>query len=71
MLFNEWLLQERLKEDISATIDDVNLEIRQTAEWLISEPHYGDCTKQNVTCKICLFEMELNDYYKYTKSQGQ
>ena len=27
--------------------------------------HYGDCTKQNVSCNMCLLEGILNDYYKY------
>lgn len=36
--------------------------------WLSSlsaSEHYGDCTKQNVTCQLCLLETLLQDYYKY------
>ena len=31
------------------------------------EEHYGDCTKQNVSCLLCEFTQVLNDYYKYVK----
>lgn len=37
-------------------------------DFLTTEPtssHYGDCTKQNITCQLCLLEMLLKDYYKY------
>jgi hypothetical protein len=70
LLFNKWLLNELLEEGIDCNIDDVNAEIRNTFEYLIAHPHYGDCTKQNVTCKICLFETWLREYYEYMKNQS-
>lgn len=31
------------------------------------EEHYGDCTKQNVSCLLCEFTQVLNDYWDYTR----
>ena len=30
--------------------------------------HYGDCTKQNITCVICVYQNWLDKYEEYTKS---
>ena len=31
------------------------------------EIHYGDCTKQNISCLLCEFTQLLNDYRDYIK----
>ena len=44
--------------------------IEEIMKAVIKEPnHYGDCTKENVTCNLCCLEGILNDYYEYFKKQ--
>lgn len=69
MTFCEWLTAEYIEEGIDCTTGDVAEEILDIAETLINGHHYGDCTKQNISCKICLFQNQLDDYYQYIKEQ--
>lgn len=70
--FCEWLTDEYNEEGIDCSTGDVAEEILDIAESLINGHHYGDCTKQNVTCKVCLFQNQLDDYFQYVKNfKGQ
>lgn len=70
--FCEWLTDEYNEEGIVCSTGDVVEEILDIAETLINGHHYGDCTKQNVTCKVCLFQNQLDDYFQYVKNfKGQ
>lgn len=33
--------------------------------------HYGDCTSQNIGCKLCELTGLLEDYYIYTKQMNK
>ena len=63
--------------------DDFNVIERENLEWAISFVismgessnliHEGDCTKQNHTCTLCLYELylkEYREYYFYPESNG-
>ena len=68
--FNEWLKENYEKDDIFLTETEVNDYIANVAKYLTENgKHYGDCTYQNVSCLICLFENELTRYYNYTKKE--
>ena len=50
----------------------------QAKEWLLYDMnqivndengHYGDCTKQNISCRLCLLQNLLDDYYEYVKEE--
>lgn len=69
--FLEWLVQEYHSEGIDCDITEVEKWLRSDFEELISGYHYGDCTKQNVSCKICELQNQLDDYYNYVKRQIQ
>ena len=55
--------------------DDFNVIERENLEWAISFVismgessnliHEGDCTKQNHTCTLCLYELYLKEYREY------
>ena len=55
--------------------DDFNVIEPSNLEWakrfvgsmgnLSDWSHYGDCTKQNVSCPLCLFELYLKEYREY------
>lgn len=65
--FCEWLTDEYHEEGIDCSTGDVAEEILDIADTLINGHHYGDCTKQNVTCKVCMFQNQLDDYFQYVK----
>lgn len=70
--FCEWLTDEYNAEGIDCSTGDVAEEILDIADTLINGYHYGDCTKQNVACKVCLFQNQLDDYFQYVKNlKGQ
>lgn len=65
--FNEWLKEYFEKENIFYSIEEIDQMILEFTNHLILDgKHYGDCTNQNVSCKICDFEDLLSRYYNYT-----
>lgn len=68
MTFPEWLYQE-YKDDVVGSIEDAVEYVRDMSDWIIREPHYGDCVKQNVSCKICTFQTLLDEYEEYCRDK--
>jgi hypothetical protein len=69
--FIDWL-HDYLKQEsgdswyIEDTIEEVNIAHNQ----LLTEGHYGDCTKENITCRICEYQNWLDKYYDYVKKSS-
>jgi hypothetical protein len=69
--FIDWL-HDYLKQEsgdswsIEDTIEEVNIIHNQ----LLTEGHYGDCTKENITCRICEYQNWLDKYYDYVKKSS-
>ena len=71
--FIESMDKLKVKTLIEFIADEEKIDIPSAKTWIeelmktvIESPlHYGDCTKQNVSCNMCLLEGILNDYYKY------
>ena len=74
--FIDWLTEEFNNEDDGKwTKDEVVEHLNRMYETIISSlddkwegKHYGDCTKQNVSCTFCEFQNYLDAYEKYSKS---
>lgn len=66
--FPQFLVDYFEKEGFLTTEQDCIEYIDEMCEILKTEVHYGDCTKQNISCKICQFQNELDSYYEYTKN---
>ena len=73
--FIESMDKLKVKTLIEFIADEEKIDIPSAKNWIaelmktvIDNPlHYGDCTKQNVSCNMCLLEGILNDYYKYKR----
>ena len=39
----------------------------RSANWI----HDGDCTKQNISCPLCVYEMLLKEYREYYFEEGE
>lgn len=39
----------------------------RSANWI----HDGDCTKQNISCPLCVYEILLKDYREYYFEEGE
>jgi hypothetical protein len=69
--FIDWL-HDYLKQEsgdswsIEDTIEEVNIIHNQ----LLTEGHYGDCIKENITCRICEYQNWLDRYYDYVKKSS-
>lgn len=68
MTFPEWLYN-MYRDDGMESIEDARGYVELMADWLLKEPHYGDCTNQNITCKICLFQTHLDEYETYCREK--
>lgn len=76
--FIEWLTEYVNSEDdtpFTMSKDDVLTWVKRIQNDLISEGnkpyigrHYGDCTKQNISCQICMYQTWLDKYEDYTRS---
>jgi hypothetical protein len=72
--FIEWLVDKTNEDDLPFDMskDDVITWVKNIQEILISDEkkpymgrHYGDCTKQNIPCQLCLYLNWLVDYKEY------
>lgn len=63
-------LDEFYRDSLLDEFPALTLEEARTwlSDMLESNEHYGDCTMQNVSCKMCELTQVLDDYYTYTKS---
>lgn len=66
--FAQFLVHYFAEEGLNFTLSDCEEYIREMSDILINEGHYGDCTNQNVTCRICEFQNELDEYLKFIKT---
>ena len=55
------------KEKVVDMIEDVHKQLLSEGENDWDGTHYGDCTKQNISCMICSYQTWLDDYEKYCK----
>lgn len=74
--FIEWLVEKTNNDDLpfDMSIVDVVTWVKQIQNIIISTDnkpwlgkHYGDCTKQNVSCQICMYQNWLLEYEKYCR----
>ena len=74
--FIDWLTEHVNSENdtpFTMSKDDVLIWIKRIQNDLIGEgkkpyigKHYGDCTKQNISCQICVYQTWLEKYKEYT-----
>lgn len=57
-------------DNVKYTKEDTIEEIVNVHNMLLSEEarHYGDCTKENITCLICEYQSFLDGYEKYCRN---
>lgn len=74
--FIDWLTEKENQDDLPFEMsrEDILNWVKRIHEDLISDgkkpwdgKHYGDCTKQNISCQICLYQNWLDDYEKYCR----
>ena len=75
MNFISWLTEKYKTDYGEATRDELIQWIKDVHSNLLSEEsspysgrHYGDCTRENITCLICEYQNWLDGYEKYCKS---
>jgi hypothetical protein len=56
------------KEDVIIWVKRIHNNILSDSKKKHEGKHYGDCTKQNVSCEICLYQSWLEDYEDYCRS---
>lgn len=66
--FTQFLVDYFREEDFDTNEQGCIDYIDEMSELLKKDVHYGDCTKQNISCKICEFQNQLDAYYEYTKN---
>lgn len=63
-------LIEFVAEYENETISDATTYVNSTMDAIKAMPyHYGDCTKENITCNMCMAEELLNKYGEYTRKE--
>jgi len=74
--FIDWLVEKQNSDDLpfEMTKEDTINWIKRIHENLLSEGkkkwegrHYGDCTKQNISCEICAYQSRLDEYEDYCR----
>lgn len=69
MTFSEFVFETELKDDFPNMTDD---QVRQYIIRILSiNRHAGNCQRENVSCVLCELTDLLNNYWDYTKEQGQ
>jgi len=75
--FIDWLVEKENSDDLpfEMTKDDVIVWVKRIHETILSEgnkpwdgKHYGDCTKQNISCEICFYQTRLDEYEDYCRN---
>jgi hypothetical protein len=75
--FIDWLVEKENSDDLPFEMskDDVVNWVKRIHENLLSDgkkpwdgKHYGDCTKQNVSCEICSYQTWLDGYEDYCRN---
>ena len=75
--FIDWLLEKENSDDLPFEMskDEIIVWVKQIHENLLSDGkkpwegrHYGDCTKENVSCQICMYQTWLDDYEDYCRN---
>jgi hypothetical protein len=75
--FIDWLLEKENSDDLPFEMskDEIIIWVKQIHENLLSNgkkpwegKHYGDCTKENVSCQICMYQTWLDDYEEYCRN---
>ena len=74
--FIDWLTEKENQDDLPFEMskEDILNWVKRIQEDLISDgkkpwhgKHYGDCTKQNISCQICLYQTWLDEYEDYCR----
>ena len=75
--FIYWLLEKENSDDLPFEMskDEIIVWVKQIHENLLSDGkkpwegrHHGDCTKENVSCQICMYQTWLDDYEDYCRN---
>lgn len=75
--FIDWLTEKENSDDLpfEMTKDDIIDWVKKIHNNLLSQGkkdwdgrHYGDCTKQNISCELCLYQTWLDEYENYTRN---
>lgn len=76
--FIDWLVEKETQADdlpFEMSRQDVIDWVKRIHQNLLSEGkkpydgrHYGDCTKQNVSCELCLYQSWLEEYEQYCRT---
>lgn len=74
--FITWLTEQLNKEDgVDSWTKEITKDyLSEIHSIIISDDddesvgrHYGDCTKQNITCEFCMYQNWLDRYEKYCR----
>lgn len=57
------------KEDVCDFISEIHQTIISDEDKPWMGKHYGDCTKENVSCRFCMYQSYLDEYETYCKNQ--
>ena len=72
--FIDWLIEQTNQDDMPFEMsrEDIIKWVEQIHENLLSEGkkpydgrHYGNCTKKDMPCSICMYEQWLEEYREY------
>lgn len=76
--FITWLTEHLNEEDgvnswtkeqvIDVIVYDIHNRLLSEDESPDMGRHYGDCTKQNISCLICMYQNWLDEYEKYCRN---
>ena len=71
--FIEWLMinENLTKEDVIETIKSIHDIILSESDEPDMGKHYGDCIKQNITCRICEYQNWLDGYEIYCRLENK
>lgn len=58
---------EMSREDVLNWVKNIQAELISDGKKPWNGKHYGDCTKENVSCEICMYQTWLDEYEKYCR----
>lgn len=56
------------KKDVIVWVEDIHEQLLSEGNKEWDGRHYGDCTKQNISCLICMYQNWLDEYEKYCRN---
>ena len=75
--FIDWLVKKENSDDLPFKMskEDVINWVKRIHENILSDGkkkwegrHYGDCTKQNISCELCAYQTWLKEYEDYCRN---